>query len=974
MKKQNNIFAYAKQTFSLILVILFCTACSDETYQDENQVEEGIPVEVDFQFNTSEMQKINTRLSDAGEFQVNDLYLFIFNSQGKKKQGSHYYNSDALTGFGHTNGDQSSPTKGTITGIQTTSGKSYIYGIANVEGNELYRNGELKAKLDRVNSVNELKAIFTTLNNDGNINRETPRLLMSGTFESADNTITNEAKAEGTCYIPVRGGAINGTLRLCRLDSHIQFKINLGDKIEKFELTSWQVYNIPTSSYLIAHTDNYPETTYSNSGEQNSGITIDNNVYSFGFYMQENLKEAITQDREGNVLSKYTDREKEYKNENGGNTGEYRHVEENATYVEIKAKMNITNASNPDGIRTADVKYIIHLGGGANDIENFKSKRNKKYTYNVTINDVESIIVEVQGGEDEEGANPGVEGDVVDAKTIVYSLDAHYNCINLGFTYEEIKELSFIIQSPFADDAIYSETGKLPGTEKDAGDYKWIKLQRTTDAQTLAKYREKGTTPIYLYDLKKDMESRGADLGYNQKKTYYYTIFIDEYYYDTPPTDKAAKKWTDKSHYWKYFVNKENRKLLLFLSPQYSADKESSYSEAKYMFTQRSIQTYYSTTDLNDDGNALGMEHVNETGAPSWKLTSSNRPYGDQASNTFGHDTYGSWSVDNGFYNTYSYIKNSTWDSYITYTADAKGYTYTMKDIAAIAECLSRNRDENGNGTIDMDEVKWYLPASAQLMSMFLGAKSLPSPLFDDSSITSGVTGDDTRYHYITSDGLKIWSEEGCSFSGFLGGTEGNTKFYSPQQLRCVRNLGLTNANADQKAKTVSPAYTKSNNNFRMSYMTPQNIRPGKVEAELERHDNFSDTNRPYKAFQMANSFVDQREGSGVVWKSIFDIDTYHNSKCKNYTEGGYKWRAPNQRELMIMFLTDKTNVIHSYDYDYYSGGYKYTDRSFSRTHWRFGDTDINKKRHFGIDGEVLFLDSYNSSYKMTIRCVRDID
>lgn len=57
---------------------------------------------------------------------------------------------------------------------------------------------------------------------------------------------------------------------------------------------------------------------------------------------RKNLKEAITQDREGNVLSKYTDREKEYKNENGGNTGEYRHVEENATYVEIKAKMNIT--------------------------------------------------------------------------------------------------------------------------------------------------------------------------------------------------------------------------------------------------------------------------------------------------------------------------------------------------------------------------------------------------------------------------------------------------------------------------------------------------------------------------------------------------------------------------------------------------------------------------------------------------------
>ena len=78
----------------------------------------------------------------------------------------------------------------------------------------------------------------------------------------------------------------------------------------------------------------------------------------------------------------------------------------------------------------------------------------------------------------------------------------------------------------------------------------------------------------------------------------------------------------------------------------------------------------------------------------------------------------------------------------------------------------------------------------------------------------------------------------------------------------------------------------------------------------------------------------------------------------------------------MIMFLNDKTNVIHSYEY-YVNGSwqkYTATDRSFSRTHWRFGDTDINKKRHFGIDGEVLFLDNYNNSYQMTIRCVRDID
>lgn len=938
MKKQNNILSIAKQAICAALAIFWCTACTEDVWEGDNsQVKEGVPVSVNLQFQTTSIEKVNTRLSDADEFQVNDLYLLIFDSEGEVKN-RYYYDTDSLAKLGHINGNQSSPTRGTITNLQTTSGKSYIYGIANVVGNELDRGENLRKDLDDITDIAGLKALTTTLNNDGNIARTSASLLMSGAFQ-AENA-SNEDKKEGICTIPTQNGSIAGTLKLRRVDSHITFKITTGPKIESFEFKSWQVFNVPTNSYLIDQGTQYVSANYANSGPQGTyNNEVDRRLYSFDFYMQENLKKNITA-RDDSTLTAYKDREKEYKDGNGKNTGEYKYVEENATFIEIKARMNITPKEG-SAFRTADVRYIIHLGGGEKDFANFNSLRNGKYTYNVQINDVESIIVEVENGEDDANARPGVEGDVVDAQTEIFTLDAHYNCFNLGFKYEDIVEqLSFIIQSPFAPDAIYSvkgNIGALENTPKDEGDYKWIKFQRTTGKNVLAKYKEEST--LSLYDLVADMQGWGrAEDGI----TYYYTVFIDEYFYDEAPTATTKASWT--TPLWKHFVNQEDRKLLLFLNPQYSADGESSYSKATYMFRQKSIQTYYSTETLNAEKNALGMEHINETGAPNWKGVTSGWTW--------------DWSRNNGFYNTYQYfftLQNSknSWSDYVEYQVSSDfPYTYSIKDVAAIAECLSRNRDEDGDGKIDLDELKWYLPATDQLASMFLGAKSLPTPLFDDKSI-SNVTYDDGNNHYITSDKQKIWAEEGCSFGGI---SDFGDKNY-PKRLRCVRNLGMSNSEAKTKTKVVSPAYTYISNDrvFIMKQLTSQNKRPGKATQELAFHDNFDDANRPYEAFQMAKDFINKK--SKDKWKPFFDIDASHNSLCKNYEEGGHAWRAPNQREFMIMFLQSVDNVK--------SGIYN----GFTRTHWKY-----NKARHFGRSNDnLLFLDQ-NDNYNRTIRCVRDVD
>ena len=138
-----------------------------------------------------------------------------------------------------------------------------------------------------------------------------------------------------------------------------------------------------------------------------------------------------------------------------------------------------------------------------------------------------------------------------------------------------------------------------------------------------------------------------------------------------------------------------------------------------------------------------------------------------------------------------------------------------------------------------------------------------------------------------------------------------------------------------------------------MDQLTSQNKRTGKTTGELDFHDNFDDINRPYKAFQMASTFIG---GRNTDWYTLFDIGVNHLSKCKDLTEGGHKWRAPNQREFMIMFLQNASNVINN------------NNRGFTRTHWKYDES-----RHFGLNGLLLFLDN-NGDYDRTIRCVRDVD
>jgi hypothetical protein len=104
---------------------------------------------------------------------------------------------------------------------------------------------------------------------------------------------------------------------------------------------------------------------------------------------------------------------------------------------------------------------------------------------------------------------------------------------------------------------------------------------------------------------------------------------------------------------------------------------------------------------------------------------------------------------------------------------------------------MQRNRDLNGDGNIDGDEIKWYTPALDQYCAFWYGEEALPTyaRLFQGSvaDVVQNYVDHDNCHHYLTStSGNKglFYAIEGSSYNSY------------PQQYaslthntRCIRNL-----------------------------------------------------------------------------------------------------------------------------------------------------------------------------------------
>ena len=718
-------------------------------------------------------------------------------------------------------------------------------------------------------------------------------------------TISNSETSNGT-FTPKY-------IRLCNVPKG-------GALIPKNYIGTTRVDNIAQyvdNRYLLQNAEIQVNTTSAeteNSYRENFGLA-NNGVYSITFYYPENLQTP----KADASISQWKDRET-----NSWNTGSkvFTNASDNAAYIEIYG-----DYVNTAGNEMANVSYSIHLGNfsdltNAKSLSDYNVIRNYNYTYNVVVNGVEDIRVEAttKTGQD----NPYAEGLIVNTQSGThFDVDAHYEARVIAFNLKDIQDLKKIedakgqgmgyfvnIKTPFGrteetvnvrNDGVYRINGEkicsienaaqVFGTDpNNEPDYEWIKFVRNTTNNTVAnnldisrypckypgdKNEESDTYGRWLnvFELLAELYNTDTDHVYTETgNQVYYTCFIDENYYE-------KKSWPE-------YVNKDPRTMLLANDLQISSDGKSIYAEVKYSISQRSIATFYQTDYIYPDGSgdlvkAFGTEIVDEEDVYNTRFN--NDMYGTinntqtwnartSAVSTNTNDTYKNWYSN--FHNSWEDIDNDLPQPQPLYSTVAKA-------------CMSRNRDLDGDGTIDANEVRWYLPAVGQYRALYIGQSAFigtDAYLISDAEIAeintefkkgannyypNGRWNNDEnghsfrrKYHYFTCSGTNekiFWPEEGLTNNPM------NNSYSWAELVRCVRTLESGTAGLKDPEKYYT--YTSSNNTFDLGgIIETRNF----INTAQEDHNEIQNPNNLVGSFKVAKedfTLTEEYEGYYHTYK-----------------------------------------------------------------------------------------------------------
>ncbi len=382
------------------------------------------------------------------------------------------------------------------------------------------------------------------------------------------------------------------------------------------------------------------------------------------------------------------------------------------------------------------------------------------------------------------------------------------------------------------------------------------------------------------------------------------TVFVDEFYYDKDPLSGNSSPTL-----WKSFVNTKDRSIQILSSSDSSADLESVTTASVVSIQQKSIQSVYNTDPaISSLVTAWGIENEDEnefakrdgaywtyspgTIASSTRNSGNNSDFNGRLNSIKEFDL---WDNASG-----SFKSGQAWSDYMDFETD-KDTPQLNRDHSYLRySCMSRNRDNNGNGIIEEDEIVWYAAADKQLLGIYMGDAVLNSrtklynPLMaqSDTAWMQHIVSSTQFPGEKKSDSPTVfWAEEGVSTSSLYSDKE-LWKTSNRWTVRCVRNLGLP---ADDPA-LVPQDYIVHNEEqplfFDISYLNPSCQRYY-TSRELDFHFENSTENRVYRAFEAYPE--DTPLGGNYRLNSVMNDDKSLKISCPE----GY--RFPNQRELAIM-------------------------------------------------------------------------
>lgn len=861
MKKLNYIFA--------ALAVILMSACQEELPFEGAGVESGLPAGFTIEMGVPAKETVDIKGVNDFESSIGDLLIFLYGEQNYvihlTSDNLVVASSTVETGYKTYTLNLGTDDEGNAVTTITTdandneilSGVYSCYAIANpnspfcgleIEKLKGYTKGELEAAM--ANNANFVTSVFGT-----------ELLPMSSELQSItlypDPTETTGETGTNTI-----------SLTLTRLTSHIEFNFVNGQPEDgenpKFTPHSYSIYNIPKQANLISKNSNVLTSATSPLplAKGAEGLTEDQ-LKDEGYYAYiedidiagSTIEFLMLENERKNPsgLTAYTQREKWDVGESESEDGKKIYLNAGATAKE-KTFTNAPAGSTYIVVKGeysgktyfGDISYTIHLGDFGNSTEgynynDFSVKRNQHHVYTVRVNGTKSVTTDEEGG----GQNPGAEGTLTQNEGQQFVLDAHYETVLLSFPLSACTEgMQMLVDTPYNPMEVY----KFADNNYTTSDYDWVHFVAPTSTTALPKFpgntsSERTDLPGLAAELenanKNNLTTAPSGSHYLLAKvdgvtTVYVAAFVNEYFYD------------DKE--WNTFVNKPNRVLMLNPAPDVSKDGNS-LANNSYIFSivQRSIKTVYRTADPSL--NAFGIETWNETGRMS--LTSSgalgeteNFGLTGLTLNDGWLNTNAIWDKQNVTWPNLGYLKpvtDNTKDAHVFYESGI-GIDGTSTGIYAYNACTTRNRDENGNGSIDDNEIKWYLPATYQYLNLWLGVDYLTedTQLIDPSTISGMSSTDNEIVNFYSSSSFEnrlYYPVEGASYGKLpdannISATNKDQYYY--QGVRCVRSLGTYNAETAVMA-------TKDGNIINVTGASAMTLRPTVMSGSYTSKHNERD-------------------------------------------------------------------------------------------------------------------------------------
>lgn len=440
-----------------------------------------------------------------------------------------------------------------------------------------------------------------------------------------------------------------------------------------------------------------------------------------------------------------------------------------------------------------------------------------------------------------------------------------------------------------------------------------------------------------------------------------FTAFVNEYYYLRHPLTGM------KATSWSVMTNKIPREMIIAMSTEISDDGNSSYSKIHSYISQLAMQTFYN--DRVSSLNAFGIETYNETpllftfGSPK---STNNLTDNDGRENqkiligaspswsTYINDQYNGWTASIGTTDRSKHKLNAS--------------AYSLQ--AAYSACMSRNRDLNGDGTIDGNEIRWFLPSINEYIRMGIGANAISSAaqlyMGDKTSMTysnypSSYIADGSLYYTSSESGKRVyWAVEKGSYNSENSWYTAN----SPLPIRCIRNLPATGTDSDTDISSIDgvtsdATYIKHNASGYVPIILEfkdrlvSSLYRQRVSGSLNEHNEDDDANSFYDGIFVASDFL----SSSYTLARIIGTSGTMLNPCSTYREGGYtNWRVPNLVELSAM---NAAGLLTG------SGSDVACCTQFSNQDVRYG---------FAFSS-LIYCPGPNegSGYSAKIRCVRDV-